>query len=76
MKQSEALVITDTQLLSLATELYGLEGYEIKPVEAHDGGRNVVYTCEKDGDNTKILRFAYLNDRGWEDILGEVEYVR
>jgi Ser/Thr protein kinase RdoA (MazF antagonist) len=53
-----------------------LEGYEIKLVKAHDGGRNVVYTCEKEGAYAKILRIAFLNDRSREDFLGEVEYIR
>jgi len=53
-----------------------LEGYEISIIKAHDGGRNVVYNCEKDGAGAKILRIAFLNDRSQEDFLGEVEYIR
>jgi Ser/Thr protein kinase RdoA (MazF antagonist) len=60
----------------LISELYGLEGYEIQPVKAHDGGRNVVYTCEKDGADAQIIRIAFLNDRSRGDFLGEVEYIR
>ncbi|CAH1200591.1 hypothetical protein PAECIP111893_01479 [Paenibacillus plantiphilus] len=63
-------------MLPLVSELYELEGYEIKPVKAHDGGRNVVYTCEKEGADAKILRIAFLDDRSREDFLGELEYVR
>lgn len=48
----------------------------MKPVKAHDGGRNVVYTCEKEGADAKILRIGYLNDRSREDFLSELEYVR
>lgn len=73
---SEVVKISDAYLLPLVTELYGLEGYEIKPITAHDGGRNVVYTCESVGDEAKILRIAFLTDRSREDILAEVEYVR
>jgi Ser/Thr protein kinase RdoA (MazF antagonist) len=73
---NEVVKISDAYLLPLVSELYGLEGYEIKPVKAHDGGRNVVYTCEKKGSDAKILRIAFLNDRCREDFMGELEYVR
>ncbi len=53
-----------------------MQGYEVKPVKAHTGGRNVVYTCEKEGTDAKILRISFLNDRSREDFLGEVEYIR
>ncbi|HYE12725.1 MAG TPA: phosphotransferase [Patescibacteria group bacterium] len=76
MTYNEVVKIGDTYLLPLVSALYGLEGYETKPVKAHIGGRNVVYSCEKDGADTKILRIAFLNDRSREDFLGEVEYIR
>ncbi|KZE81078.1 aminoglycoside phosphotransferase [Paenibacillus elgii] len=53
-----------------------MEGYETKRVKAHAGGRNVVYTCEKEGADAKIIRIAFLNDRSREDFLAEVEYIR
>ncbi|NEN81178.1 phosphotransferase [Paenibacillus elgii] len=53
-----------------------MEGYKTKRVKAHAGGRNVVYTCEKEGADAKIIRIAFLNDRSREDFLGEVEYIR
>ncbi|AIQ57943.1 aminoglycoside phosphotransferase [Paenibacillus borealis] len=56
--------------------MYGLNGYEFGQIEAHEGGRNVVYTCEKAGAGPKILRFAFLPDRSREDFLGELEYIR
>ncbi len=76
MTYNEVVKIGETYLLPLISKLYQLEGYEIKPIEAHTGGRNVVYTCEKESADAKILRIAYLNDRGREDFLGEVEYIR
>ena len=76
MTHNEVVKIADTYLLPLVAELYGLEGYETKPVKAHTGGRNVVYTCEKESADAKILRIAFLNDRSREDLLGEVEYIR
>jgi Ser/Thr protein kinase RdoA (MazF antagonist) len=73
---NEILKIGDAFLLPIISELYELEGYEIKPVQAHDGGRNVVYTCEKEGAEAKILRISFLPDRSREDFLAEVEYIR
>lgn len=76
MTYNEVVKIADAYLLPLVSELYGLEGYEIRPVKAQSGGRNVVYNCEKEGADTKILRIAFLNDRSREELLGEVEYIR
>jgi len=76
MVYNEVVKIGDSYLLPLISEMYGLEGYEIKPVNAHSGGRNLVYTCEKEGTDAKILRIAFLQDRSREDFLGEVEYIR
>lgn len=73
---SEVVKISDAYLLPLASELFGLDGYEIQLIPGHDGGRNVVYTCEKEGENAKILRISFLEDRSQEDLLGEVEYIR
>jgi Ser/Thr protein kinase RdoA (MazF antagonist) len=76
MTYNEVVKIGDTYLLPLVSELYGLEDYKTKLVKVHTGGRNVVYTCEKEGADAKILRIAFLNDRSREDFLGEVEYIR
>lgn len=76
MNYNEVVKLAEKYLLPLISELYGLEGYETKPVKAHTRGRNVVYTCEKEGADAKILRIAFLPDRNREDFLGEVEYVR
>ena len=76
MNYNEVIKTADTYLLPLVSELYGLEGYDIRRFEAHDGGRNIVYSCEEKGTNAKIIRIAFLNDRSREDFLSEVEYVR
>lgn len=73
---NEVVKISDDYLLPFVSRLYGLEGYEIKPVKEHKRGRNVVYTCVKEGTDAKILRIAFLKDRSKEDFLGELEYVR
>ncbi|CAH8770836.1 phosphotransferase enzyme family protein [Paenibacillus dendritiformis] len=73
---NEVVSISNTYLLAVVSELFGLEGYEIQRIPAHDGGRNVVYTCEKEGADAKILRIAFLPDRSRKDFLAEVEYIR
>ncbi|GIN87102.1 hypothetical protein J6TS2_34880 [Heyndrickxia sporothermodurans] len=76
MTYNEVVKIGNAFLLPLVSELYGLEGYEIRLVDAHAGGRNVVYNCEKENADAKILRIAFLKDRSREELLGEVEYIR
>ncbi|TVQ28308.1 MAG: aminoglycoside phosphotransferase [Spirochaetaceae bacterium] len=53
-----------------------MDGYELSLINPHDGGRNLVYACDRHGADSKILRVSFLQDRRREDILGEVEYVR
>jgi len=71
MTYQEAVGICDAHLLAMIGELYDLEGCEAARIQPHKGGRNVVYAC---GD--KMIRVAFLGDRGREDFLAEVEYVR
>ncbi|MFF2888514.1 phosphotransferase enzyme family protein [Paenibacillus sp. NPDC057967] len=76
MNHNEVVQISDAYLLPLVLELYGLEGYEFKLIPAHDGGRNVVFTCGKESEDAFILRISFLPDRSREDYLAEVEYIR
>ena len=76
MNYNKVVSISDTYLLTVISELFGLEGYDIRQIPGHAGGRNVVYTCEKEGDLAKIIRIAFLPDRSREDFLSEVEYIR
>lgn len=76
MNYNEVTQITEMNLLPLITDLYELVDYKFSPIEAHDGGRNVVYNCVKEGAEDKIIRIVYLKDRSLEDLLGEMEYVR
>ena len=56
MTYDEVVRISDSYLLPIIGELYGLEGYDIRPVRAHDGGRNVVYTCDNEDDPAQFAR--------------------
>lgn len=76
MIYNEAVKIADMHLVPMILSLYGLDGYEINRIESHEGGRNLVYTCEKEGADAKIIRIAFLEDRSREDFLGEVEYIQ
>ncbi|WP_218028242.1 hypothetical protein [Paenibacillus xylaniclasticus] len=72
---NEVVRIANEALLPLISEIYELEGYEIKQIPPH-GGRNLAYNCDKEGAGAKIIRIAFLHDRNREDFLAEVEYIR
>jgi Ser/Thr protein kinase RdoA (MazF antagonist) len=76
MNYNEVVQISDAYLLPLVSGLYGLEGYEISRINAHQGGRNLAYNCAKEGSDAKIIRIAFLDDRIREDFLAEAQYVR
>ncbi|WP_244898158.1 phosphotransferase enzyme family protein [Paenibacillus xylanexedens] len=73
---NEAVNISNTHVLALVPELFHLEGYNIQLIPPHEGGRNVVYTCEREGRESLILRVSFLPDRKREDYIAELEYVR
>ncbi|WJM11164.1 phosphotransferase [Paenibacillus sp. PK1-4R] len=73
---NEAVNISNTHLLSLVSELFHLECYNIQLIPPHEGGRNVVYTCEQEGRESLILRVSFLPERKREDYIAELEYVR
>ncbi|WP_240321266.1 phosphotransferase [Paenibacillus sp. O199] len=73
---NEAVNISNTHVLALVSELFHLEGYNIQLIPPHEGGRNVVYTCEQEGDESLILRVSFLPDRKREDYIAELEYVQ
>ncbi|WP_405132361.1 phosphotransferase [Paenibacillus sp. FSL H8-0317] len=73
---NEAVNISNTHILALVSELFDLEGYDIQLIPPHEGGRNVVYTCEQKGRKSLILRVSFLPDRKRADYMAELEYVR
>ena len=62
-------------ILECAVELYELENYNCSPVNEHEGGRNLVYVCSKDGEKKYVLRISGLGDRREEEYLAETEFV-
>ncbi|MBO4391125.1 MAG: phosphotransferase [Lachnospiraceae bacterium] len=63
------------QFIENAKDLYGLEEYELYPVPSHEGGRNLVLVCVKNGIPERVLRFSLLGDKRAEDFLSEAEFV-
>lgn len=76
MIRKQAIKIVDNNLLTTIIRLYGLDEYKIKVIDAHEGGRNLVYLCENEIKGDKIIRIAFLSDRNTEDFLSELEYIR
>ena len=58
-------------LLENVKELFKLDGYDCSPVNEHEGGRNLVYICSKDGEKQYVLRISGLGDRSEEEYLAE-----
>ena len=76
MIYSEAEKMAKEVLLPEIAELYELDGYSMTEISPHEGGRNVVFVCDKDGENAKIIRISFLDDRKRADFLSELEYIR
>ena len=64
-----------SNVLEKAKTLYELKNYEFCQVAGHDGGRNCVFVCSKDGENKYVLRISELGDRTEEEYLAETEFV-
>ena len=63
-------------MIEKAKALYALDGYEYLQVPGHEGGRNEILVCRKDGENRYVLRVSRLADRTEEDYLAETEFIR
>ena len=64
----------DEGILQQAVERFGLQGDKLSQVEAHEGGRNIVYRCQG-ADETRYLRISCMNDRSFEDYESETAFV-
>ena len=65
-----------SKILEAAKALFALEDCECLPVPGHEGGRNLIYICRRDGENRYALRISALEDRSEEDYLAETEFIR
>jgi Ser/Thr protein kinase RdoA (MazF antagonist) len=76
MTRDQANEVCAAHLLPAISDLYGLEGYTIRLIGGHKGGRNLVYSCDRQGADGRVIRVAFLPDRSREHLLGEVEFIR
>lgn len=74
MNDREASAICGARVLPVAIERFGLIGWETNLVDAHEGGRNIVYACSHMGDE-RFLRLSHLSDRAPAQYVAEIEYV-
>lgn len=74
MLYQNVIDIFEEIILPVVIRKYDMVGYIMKPLDSHEGGRNVIYICEK--ESSFILRISYQNDRTREDYVAELEYVR
>ena len=61
--------------LENAKNLYGLKEYELSEVPGHEGGRNQIFICKRNGIPQRVLRFSMLGDRKFDEYLAEAEFV-
>lgn len=64
------------KIFNKAKELFSLDEYDFFKVPGHDGGRNIVYICIRDGEKKSVLRISLLDDRSEKDFLAETEFVK
>lgn len=72
IKEEQAII---TNIISCVKSLYALETYDFTAVSEHEGGRNLVYSCQNNGGNQYILRVSTTGDRTEEEYLAETEFV-
>lgn len=58
-----------------AVNLFSLKDCDFHEVESHEGGRNQIIVCTKNGENKFVLRISSTGDRTEKDYLAETEFV-
>ncbi len=76
MLYEDVTEIFEAHISPVVTNKYGMSGYKMQVLDSHEGGRNVIYLCEKKDALPYVLRVSYQNDRSREDYLAELEFVR
>ncbi len=59
-----------------AVNLFSLKDFDFHEVEGHEGGRNQIFICSKNGEKRFVLRISATGDRTEKDYLAETEFVR
>ncbi len=63
------------KILEQAVKLFSLWDYECRQVEGHEGGRNRIFVCSKDGEKKFVLRISATGDRTENEYLAETDFV-
>ena len=63
------------KIIENAKSLYSLQNYDFRKVEGHEGGRNQLFICSKDGAQKFVLRVSATGDRTENDYIAETEFV-
>ncbi len=61
--------------LEQAIKLFSLQNYDCHEVEGHEGGRNRIFICSKDGEKKFVLRISATGDKTENDYLAETDFV-
>ena len=64
------------KILEQAIKLFSLWDFDCCEVEGHEGGRNKIFICSKDGVKKFVLRISATGDRTENDYRAETEFVR
>ncbi len=64
------------KILEQAVKLFSLEDFDCRELEGHEGGRNRIFICSKDGEKKFVLRISATGDRTENDYRAETEFVR
>ena len=63
-------------MVSIIKKLFDLnDEYEITPIEEHEGGRNLVFTCKYMNQPKYVIRVSSIGDRKEKEYWAEVEFV-
>ena len=63
-------------MVSIIKKLFDLnDEYEITPIEKHEGGRNLVFTCKYMNQPKYVIRVSSIGDRKEKEYWAEVEFV-
>ena len=63
------------KMIEQAVKLFSLQDYDCHEIEGHEGGRNRIFICSKDGEKRFVLRSSTTGDRTEKDFLAETEFV-
>lgn len=68
--------VIQLKILEQAVKLFSLEDFDCRELEGHEGGRNKIFICSKDGEKKFVLRISATGDRSENDYRAETEFVR